>query len=117
MPAKAPTWMIRSFEERSGGDVRSTASASALGVVEFDAGSASATANSSPLSRAITASLPELASKGVGDRLEQPVACLISMLVVDRLEAVNLEGNDDRLSPARQPPRITPCMVGKPLRL
>ena len=61
---------------------------------------ASATANSSPLMRAITASAPARRKRG-RDRLQKPFPGFIAMLVVDRLEAVDLEGDDDEIVAAR----------------
>ena len=88
MPAKAPTWMIRSSNKKGRATARSTPSAPLRRGGVPSGASASATANSSPLRRPITASASELVEQRVRDRLQQAVAGLIAMLIVDRLEAV-----------------------------
>ncbi len=97
MPAKAPTWMIRSSNSKGRVTVRRTASASSSARPIAPPASARATANSSPLSRASTASGPSSSVKRDGKRLQQPVAGLIAVLVVDRFEAVDLERDDDQV--------------------
>ena len=81
--------------------------------------SARATANSSPLSRAITGIRAKLVGQCAGNAFEQAVAGLIAMLVVDGLEPVDLERDDDE-AVARAPrprPHISAARSAKPLRL
>ena len=66
-----------------------------------------------------TASVPSSSAKATGKRLQEPVAGLIAVLVVDRLEAVDLEGNDDQIVAALPGLRAQSCAArsAKPLRL
>ena len=81
--------------------------------------SASAMANSSPLSRAIAASASVPIQRSPGDRAQQLIADFIAVAVVDRLEAVDLDRKDDQLV-RRSPPlgrRAALPRSAKPLRL
>ena len=119
MPAKAPTWMIRSSNVNGRVTARSTASAICSACrLHRPAASSSAIANSSPLrrrdrrprGRALRPEAPAIA-------LQQPVADLIAVLVVDRLEPLDLERDDDQLlapapaapAQARRRGRRSPC--------
>ena len=97
MPAKAPTWMIFSSNSNGRVTIRSTASASSSARPIAPPASDKATANSSPLSRASTASGTEFVGKRDGKRFQQAVAGLIPVLVVDCFEPVHLDGNDDQV--------------------
>ena len=102
MPAKAPTWMIRSSSSERPGHRSQHRLGKLLGAIHCRVPAARARPRIRRRSGArCTASAPSSPCKRVGDRLQQPFADLIAMLVVDRLEAVDLEGDDDEIVAAR----------------
>ncbi len=69
-------------------------------------------------SRAMTASSPSASVERRRNALEQPVTGLVAVLVVDRLEAMDLERDDDECSPrSARCAHSSPAASAKPLRL
>ena len=89
------------FERERPSDCAKHAVGGRFGPVDFRRAALSATANSSPLRRPITTSGPSSSNSALAIDFQQAVAGLIAMLIVDRLEALHLEGNDDQVAPAR----------------
>ena len=97
MPAKAPTWMMRSSSSTGWDTVRSTESRDLFGAIQV------AWCKSNGQSEFVAAQpgddclLAELAAKRSGDRLQQPFPGLVAVLVVDGFKAMDLEGDDDQV--------------------
>ena len=97
MPTKAPTWIQLAVDlERPGHALQASASASSLGAAALPSrGDASAIANSSPLRRATTGSVGRAARSALRRSSAASRRHVIAVAVVDRLEAMELERDDD----------------------
>ena len=119
IPAKAPTWMIRSSNMKG----RVAGAEHAFGGF---LGARQRFGIERQRNRELVAAEPrdhriraKLVGQCAGDAFEQAVAGLIAVLVVDRLEAVDLE-RDDGEAARRAPrprPHISAARSAKPLRL